>query len=486
MTDRPLTRLVVLVSLILAVVPVWAVEYMPFGDYPIHLARTYVIYHYDDVPFFRQCYELLREPIPNVAEEFVIPLFMRVTSVYVAGKISLSLSIAIFTLGVYLLSRRVPARRGMWLAVLAPFLFYCNQLFWGTLNFLVGVGLFFIVFALWDRFRANWTPLRWAAILLLAPLVYLSHLSGYVFLLIAAIIAELLDAYRERRLRFGHRALSIAPLLPPLILYKLFMSGSGRLGEVVWATLEKKAIALFPFFIHILPIDAAMLVVLAMGIVLTIYYRKSVRIDALYLTIAITFGVLYLVCPRILFTSSGADVRIILPTWILLLLAIDWGAPKQVGRILFIILLAVFIARDLALAWQWQMDSKRVADQIELLRQVPVGSRVFSEYGFTEQQGRMQRDIRPLGHAASYVTIERNAFTNAVIAVRGQQPLVLRDTLDDRMVMDTSSEHQWSYALSRFDYVWYCGAPGTYPATLRAGSDSIASKGYGELWKVRR
>lgn len=473
-------------TILVALVPLWVPEYLPLGDFPSHLSTCYVISHYDDVGFFRQCYELVREPIPNLGQEFVIVPLLAVLDVQTAGKIFLSLGIGLFTIGVYLLARNKPDNRGKWFALVAPFLFYCNQLFWGTINFLFGVGVFFIAFALWDRFRKQWTPLRWIVILLLAPVVYLVHLSAYAFLGVASVIAVAVEMRRERRLDLKRHAVSMLPLLPPLILYRLFMSGTGRLGEVVWATAKDKVIAVFPFFIHVVPIDAAMLLLLGLAIGLTLYYRRALRIDTLYITSAIAFGVLFLVCPRILYTSSGSDVRFVLPTWIFLLLAIDWQASRLVARFVLASAITVLIARNVVLTSEWREGSARVAEQVELLRILPPESRMYADFGFTDRETVRNRAVRPLMHVASYATIERGAFTNSVIAIRGQQPLVLRDTLADRMSMDTSSNHQWQYAVERFDYIWYCGMPGSYPPALRGRSDSIGTKGYGEIWKVRR
>src|SRR5437016_3957542 len=50
-------RILVFLAVLLAV-PIWIVEYPPLVDYPNHLARGYILYHYDDVPSFAEQFDI--------------------------------------------------------------------------------------------------------------------------------------------------------------------------------------------------------------------------------------------------------------------------------------------------------------------------------------------------------------------------------------------------------------------------------------------
>src|SRR5438309_2632898 len=88
---------------VLACLPVWLVEYPPLVDYPNHLARLYILYHYDEVPVFQERYDRAFVLLPDLAmEAFVLPLQV-IVPVEIAGKIFLTVVLLWVFLGFHLL-----------------------------------------------------------------------------------------------------------------------------------------------------------------------------------------------------------------------------------------------------------------------------------------------------------------------------------------------------------------------------------------------
>ena len=56
--------------------PLLSVTYPPLVDYPNHLARAHVLYHYADVPAYQARYYKVLEPIPNLAIDLVVPVLL--------------------------------------------------------------------------------------------------------------------------------------------------------------------------------------------------------------------------------------------------------------------------------------------------------------------------------------------------------------------------------------------------------------------------
>src|SRR5438128_5903456 len=78
---------------ILLVVPTWAVEYPPLVDYPNHLARGYILYHYDEVPSFRTYYEIDYLSTPSLSMELFMVGLQPIFDIRIVGKLFLTLTI---------------------------------------------------------------------------------------------------------------------------------------------------------------------------------------------------------------------------------------------------------------------------------------------------------------------------------------------------------------------------------------------------------
>ncbi len=140
--------LILLLLAILLVVPIWAVEYPPLVDYPNHLARGYILYHYDDVPSFREYYDIDYVSTPSLAMDLFMLALQPICDIRIAGKLFLTLTMLLWMLGWHLLGRAIHGRP-TWLALGAGLFAYHSMFFYGFTNFAFGLGVFLIAFAAW-------------------------------------------------------------------------------------------------------------------------------------------------------------------------------------------------------------------------------------------------------------------------------------------------------------------------------------------------
>jgi hypothetical protein len=88
-----------LVTLALCLAPVWSVEILPLQDYLGHMARMYLLGPGAADPIVNRIYMIEWAPVPNLAMDVIIPPLSRIVGLFDAGRIFVSLSLALWILG---------------------------------------------------------------------------------------------------------------------------------------------------------------------------------------------------------------------------------------------------------------------------------------------------------------------------------------------------------------------------------------------------
>jgi hypothetical protein len=167
-----------LLTVILLLLPVWWSAYTPLVDLPFHLARAYVLRHYQEVPFFQSVFERSLGPLPNLAVDLFVPPLLGWVDVVTAGKLFLSCYLLLFAWGCHALALAVHGRPS-WVSSLLAFTAYNSALLWGFVNFVFGLAVALVTFALWLRWRDRQSLLTFLALTGLTFLVYLCHLAAW-------------------------------------------------------------------------------------------------------------------------------------------------------------------------------------------------------------------------------------------------------------------------------------------------------------------
>jgi len=434
--------------------PVLSVTYAPLVDYPNHLARVYILYHYNETPAYQQTYDKLFEPIPNVAIDLIMVFLQRFVDIMTASKIFLLMSMALFVVGCHILSKTIHGRR-TWLVLPCCFFIYNSLFLYGFVNYILGVSLFCLALAYWLRRRENWT---WFSLLASSVLVfccYLAHLSAYAFLGVSFVVVEAWY-FAFRRVSLRSVALGLIPLIPSLVTFAVFMRGSGRIGTIQWNTLAGKVINSLSLVLgYNYALDAALIVGILIIAALLIKQSESIRVVWPIFIAGVAFAFLYLISPRNMFTSEVVDGRFILPAALLLVLSLKIEAPAGAAKYLLIAYLVIASIR-LGSIWNtWMTLDRRITAEVERLKGLPQGSSVY--VAFTQpaigEKGKVERAFE---HIAHYATIYRGSFVSGLYAIRGQQPLVTRP-MPNYTTPGGNDTQRLLYNSGYFDYVWCYG-----------------------------
>ena len=477
--------------IVILCLPILAITYHPLVDYPNHLARAHILHRYSEVAQYQLSYRRLVEPIPNVALDVTLLLLLRFVPLLTASKIFLVSLVLLFVAGCHQLGRAIHGRP-TWLALPCSFFVYNSMFLYGFVNYVFGVALFCIGLAAWLRSKGRWTALRLLGVSALVLTGYLAHLSAYAFLGVTFVVVTAWSFFRDGE--SWHKAIvGLIPLLPPLLLFVLFMGGSGQTGEISWNTLSGKVVGLLALVLsYDYLLDAVLLGATGVLALMTLYCARRIEADWPLFAAGILFMVFFLASPVVLFTSSAADVRFVPPAILLLVLSLKLDVRGAVGKWLLAGFLLIASIRIASIAATWASLDTRIAAEVQRLNTLPEGASVYpiSEpstrtYPFFAPTGERQRSKaeRSFGHIIHYATTNRHAYVPTLFAIQGQQPLVFRKkpTFSD---LRQDAPERALQDMSGYDYVWIYGAS-EQPEQLLAEKAVLVRRTDGfTLWRL--
>jgi hypothetical protein len=448
-------------------VPIWMVNYPGMVDYPNHLTRCYILAHYHDNPIWQQRYLLVHDPIPNLAIDLIIPLLLRFFPLLVCGKLFLSLEAALYVVGCSEVGRAVSGKPN-WLALICAFTFYNSDLLYGFVNYIFGVGVFLCVFAYWLRIRNAMTPPRFLLCCLLSISAYLAHLSSIVFLCVACLTIALIDFAHNRQFRglIG----KLAWLASPGLLMAGFMKSSGQIGIIEWPSLIGKLISLLaPVRSYSVPMDAGVIFVL-LACAIIVFRESNIHATA---AVGFVFLALFLITPKVLFTSSAADARYVIPSCLLLILSIKphWGRWQSAALALALATMAIRMGSITA---NWMTISRRSEQVLAMGDDLPQRSRI---YVFKNELDVPKLD-RGFSHVIEFWTVTKNADLSTFFALPGQQPLVFRQI--------PCTAAMGAKCLVSYDYIWTDDPPASLLQIVLQVATPAAVWEKVTLWRVNR
>ena len=146
------TAMLFVVFALVAAIPVITHPLPPLTDYVNHLARMHVIATIGNDPDLSRFYEIDWQIIPNLMMDLVIPRLVRFMTVYHAGQVFTVATFVLILSGTVALNR---ALFGSWsvLPLVAFPLLYNHVFLIGVMNYMFGLGVFFVALAVWLRRR---------------------------------------------------------------------------------------------------------------------------------------------------------------------------------------------------------------------------------------------------------------------------------------------------------------------------------------------
>jgi hypothetical protein len=233
--------LVIAVSLL----PIWAFEYFPSQDGPIHLYNAGVLRHLlgpaDSI--IGRYYEINASPQPTWLIQVVFATLMLVTPALIAEKLLLTAYVVSLPLSIGYAVRPSGSSPLLALALAFPFVFNF-PLYMGFYNFTISLPLLFFTLGYWIRVQGA-VRLRSSLVLMSAVfLLYFAHpVSLVAFLVTAGIVALWFCAVQSpsglggeiavgRRLKAaGKRVLYLGTIALPVLLLLSWYVMSGAEGE---------------------------------------------------------------------------------------------------------------------------------------------------------------------------------------------------------------------------------------------------------------
>ncbi|BCA56010.1 hypothetical protein W02_31500 [Nitrospira sp. KM1] len=451
--------LIFTVLLLLQLCPIWFTRYPAMHDYPNHLARAAILHEYSENTLYQATYERDGRPIPNLAIDLIVPALRNIVSIETSSKAFLSLIILAFNLGLHVLGLAIYGRPH-WSALAATFFTYNFSFSYGFVNYMFGLGLFFITLAMWMRFCSRWTVHRLLTISMLAVLCYVSHLSAFVFLFIALGFLTGIHMMKTGSLKLEH-VLGLLPLFPPAATYCLYGLGIQHQEPMEWwhPLLEKKLTGLlYPFLSYNLVIDLGLASVFMLLVLLSVKAKAIHFVNWELSWIGAILLALYVVSPMSGgIRSSYLDRRFLLPAAILLLLAIHIHASKKIGRYVIIGLLGLSVLR-VGVVWHyWDRIGQEVQTQVRMLDQLPDGARLYPMVVHDQSAARSWLWDMHFFFTPHYATIYRHAFVPTLYAWDEAHPLHMRSAQTDyvQVERDTAFDHvNWGTIFSKYDYLW--------------------------------
>ncbi|GKS58869.1 hypothetical protein YTPLAS18_23960 [Nitrospira sp.] len=478
---------------VLQLCPIWFSPYPAMHDYPNHLARAVILHDYGAVAFYQTQYEY--EPnwwlIPNLAMDLLVPLLMTFAGVEVASRLFLSLTVLVFAAGVHLLGTSVNARPH-WSAVVSTFFLY--NFFWpmGLLNYLFGLGVFFIALAFWLRSRSEWTWGRYLLMTLLAASCYVAHLSAFIFLGVAAVCVTGLDVLKTKQVRIQH-LLDFIPLVPPVVAYLWYTSGIARKDPMQWwdPILIKKATGLaYPFLSYDAVLDGTLGVTFVGLMLLSWKYAGSPRLVREMVVAGGVLFVLYLIAPMSGgVASTYVDRRIIIPAAVLLVLALRIDVSRRVARAVLAGLIVLCAVRAAEVWYYWNRIGTEVAAQVQMLERMPEEARVYPMFVHDRSMTADWLWDMHFYHTAHYGTIYRHAFVPTLYAWHAAFPIHLRSPDTGYMPTEretTVDQVNWTPIFTRYDYIWGYNLSSTFKHFLVSHGDVIVERGPTMLIRITK
>ncbi len=214
--DQPMAedqkiKIGLVISIFLAMVPIWVIHFPPLIDLPMHIARIHILANKQDGSGINEFFLADWRAIPNLGIDLLGTFLCKFFPAIVAGKLVLSLASILIISGGHALARSF--KNHSWLVITWPI--GCVFSLWflmGFVNFLLGIGVMMWIIWLWKvRLEAN------SKILL--PII------GILFfgLLITHLLAFLLCAFAIFSLAKSDWMARVNPKVWPVAIAAIFL-----------------------------------------------------------------------------------------------------------------------------------------------------------------------------------------------------------------------------------------------------------------------
>ena len=464
----------------IAAIPILLHPLPPLSDYINHLSRMHVIAAIGSDSDLARFYEVNWQVIPNLMMDMVLPVLVRVMSIYAAGQAYTIASFVLILSGTFALNRQL---HGRWSVLpLAAFPLLYNYVFLvGTMNYVSGIGLSLWALVVWSRLRERNLLLRLTVSMLFVAALFFCHLFALGTYGLGLLAFELHRLWLSDPARFGRysagsttrtlpsRLFDFAatglPFLPVLPL--LMMSPTwGLRGEISWELTGKIDGLVYVIGVYSDAVTMLLAAIVAVVVGFALYHR-ALKFHAFGYTLLAVGTIVYVAMPRIIFDTYMADQRLPISLAFIVVACAQLDLRQLGLRYAFVrpglvaVLALLLAGRVLEVQTMWTALSPGTASFRESVELIDRGAKVMVAYADPDGGD----DVRNLGlvHAACIAVIERSALVTTVFTVVGKQVLHVRDDYRDRV--DTQD-----------------GSPPTIDNLVRVADSDVSGDDYWRRW----
>ena len=491
--ERGLSRfnsyyLLFIMLLLLQLCPIWLAAYPAMHDYPNHLARAHILHEYNDSESYQATYNRDGRLIPNLSMDLIVPALMNLVTVETSSKIFLSLVVLVFNLGIYYLGLTVNGRPH-WNVLPATFFTYNFAFSYGFVNYMFGLGIFFITLGMWLRFRTTWTVERILLVSVFAISSYVCHLSSFMFFAISIACLTAIEVVKTKKLHSTH-AIGMLPAVLPTLAYLYYSLRIEQKAPLSWwhPLLSKKITGLiYPFLSYNLLIDFFLGTAFVFLIMLLWKKRQSHILSRELILLSALFVVLYAIAPMSGAQSSYVDRRFLLPVPLFVLLGIRINILRPLGRSVLTGLIVLSLVRMGEVWHYWSRIGQGVQEQVHMLDRLPDGARLYPMVVHDQSSAQDWLWDMHFFFSAHYATIYRHAFVPTIYAWKEAHPLNLRAAESDYTQIEKNTPFDrvnWNQIFRHYDYLWGYKLSPEFKKFLSAKAELVVESGDAALFRV--
>jgi hypothetical protein len=413
--------------MLLMAVPLFSTVLPPLFDYPNHLARMHLLSEGGNL-----FYAVHWEPLPNLAQDLIVPPLARLMRLDIASKLFLVAIFGLITGGTIWLNRVATGTWRMW--PLLAFLLLYNRIFlWGFLNYLFGIGVALGGTALWLALEREPWWLRTLASSLVALACYLSHIAAFGFYALVIIGIELSPGWGELRARrwmaLGRRiAIAGTQFAIPAVLFFAYWHPAAATG-VSYGAFWRKADLLFSVFDNYDRAFDIVCLALFLGLIgwlaATRRLQLAPRLDG---AAGLVFAA-YLFLPSRIYGGAGADHRMPVAMFLLLIAMTEAKFPnRRTSTAIGAAAAGLLVARITVIEYVWLRADHVYSADLAGIDMLPRGAKLAVAY----PAGAVNFVPVPEVHLAVLAVARREAFVPTLFAYEGQQPIALEPSYETR------------------------------------------------------
>ena len=409
--------------MLLATIPLFSTVLPPLFDYPNHLARLHVLMEHGN-----EFYAVRWAPLPNLAQDLIVPPLARLMPVDVASKLFLVMIFGLISGGTVWLNRVCTGTWRFW--PLLAFLLLYNRIFlWSFVNYLFGVGVALVGIALWFALETRRSWCRVLASSVVALLCYFSHIAALGFYALVILGVEAHPAMIELRARgwrmLGRRiAVTGMQFVVPTVLFWSYWQWTAN-GGVSYADFWRKADLIFSVFDNYNRVlDGACFALFLSLLGWLVWTRRLALVPRLDWAIGIVFTS-YLLMPSQIYGGSGVDHRIPI-AWFLLLIASS--APRfptrRFASAITFVAGSLLVIRLVVIEVVWRQADEVYSNDLIGIDALPRGAKL----AVAIPPDAIHLVPVPEVHVPALAISRREAFVPTLFAYAGQQPVELRSS----------------------------------------------------------